>query len=80
MQAGHSRKAACTLVVSSHDRVHPRLFSSMSTRMSSATAMVGCVSFIWKATLSANASKLLCVSLYRRTTSCQRDNVTLHKM
>jgi len=31
--------------------------------------MVGCVSFIWKATLSANTSNVLCVSLYRRTTS-----------
>ena len=58
-------------MVMSQDLVQPSLFSSMSTRMSSATAMVGCVSFSWKATLSGKASKSVCVSLYRRTTSCR---------
>ena len=68
---------AHTLVVMSQDLVQPSLFSSMSTRMSSATAMVGCVSFSWNATLSGKASKSLCVSLYRRTTSCASKQLKL---
>lgn len=61
-----------TFETMSQDLVQPSLFSSMSTRMSSGTAMVGCVSFSWNATFSGNSSKLLWISLYRRTTSYNR--------
>ncbi len=55
-----------------HARVQPSPSSSMSTRISSGMSSVGCVSFIWKATLSGNAAQPPgpgCASLKRRTTS-----------
>lgn len=56
----------------SQDLVQPSLLSSISTRISSGTAIVGCVSLSWNATFSGNRSQLSpgCASLKRRTTSC----------
>ena len=64
---------AGTLEQMSQARVQPRPCSSMSKRMSSGTASVGCVSFSWNTTLVPKSSKLLCVSLNRLTTSCYQE-------
>jgi len=48
---------ANTFVVIPHAADHPNPWSSMSTRMSSATAIVGCVSLSWNATFDPNLEK-----------------------
>ena len=52
-----------TRVVMSHALVHPRPCSSINSRISSGTPIVGCVSFSCSATFSGNSSnESLCVT------------------
>ena len=67
----HEHIAKLALTVMPQALSQSKLSWSSRMRMSSATAIVGCVSFIWKTALSGSSSKLLWLCLKRATTSCE---------